>query len=116
LTETGTGADYGYVSKNLNSDGEFGTTTDLDQRLIVSINLGDIEEGQFNIVVVVSISHTNYCHWTSLTYLCLLFRMAPHHTSTLAVLLDILRPHQTSKVGVISKLMAIDLISLDTLI
>ncbi|KIK00289.1 hypothetical protein K443DRAFT_100635, partial [Laccaria amethystina LaAM-08-1] len=51
LTETGTGADYGYVSKNLNSDGEFGTTTDLDQRLIVSINLGDIEEGQFNIVV-----------------------------------------------------------------
>ena len=52
VTETGTGKDYGFLSKDLNGFGEFQTTSDPDQRAIFSINLADAAQGQTNIVVV----------------------------------------------------------------
>ena len=52
MTETGTEKDYGFLSKDLNSFGEFQTTSDPDQRAIFSINLAVAAQGQTNIVVV----------------------------------------------------------------
>jgi hypothetical protein len=51
VTETGTGKDYGFLSKVLNNFGEFQMTSDPDQRAIFSINLVDAAQGQTNIVV-----------------------------------------------------------------
>lgn len=51
VTETGTGKDYGFLNKDLNSFGEFQTTSDPDQRAIFSINLVDAAQGQINIAV-----------------------------------------------------------------
>lgn len=51
LTETATGADYGFLCKVLNSHGQSGATTDPQQRAVVSINLADAAKGHSNIVV-----------------------------------------------------------------
>jgi len=52
VTETATGKDYGFLSKDLNNFGEFQMTSDSDQRAIFSINLADAAQGQTNIAVV----------------------------------------------------------------
>ena len=104
MTETGTGKDYGFLSKDLNGFGEFQTTSDPDQRAIFAINLADATQGQTNIVVVskpppLNARCVSYPYPLSHTQ-C---RTAPQPVPTLVASLGFLQPYQTSELDLLRK-------------